>query len=283
MHFFYMDESGCTGANLEDANQPIFVLGGISVADQKWNNTQTAYSKIISSYFDGSIPEDFELHSLELLSPKGEGPFAGHDIEKRLQLVRDVLGLLDELGHDVFFYAIEKEVLNGRECDFDFRFDYKTPYLCSFDYLVTYINWHVKKNLGHTARGLIVLDEKDNLHSDIERIVHSRRFEGAVAHRIKWIVEFSYPVDSRKNPMIQISDLVALCLRRFLEIDKGYRDEWPDVVKTFYAECYKTIDSRVRRKKIVERTGKKSKNLNDFMTEIQCKPRTRWKNHYGVQ
>ena len=218
-----------------------------------------------------------------MLSPNGEGPFAGHDIEKRLQLVREVLSLLDELGHDAFFYAIEKEVLNGRECDYDFAFDYKTPYLCAFDYLVTYINWHVKKNLGHTARGLIVLDEKENLHADIERIVHSRRFEGAVAHRVKWVVEFSYPVDSRKNPMIQISDLVALCLRRFLEIDKGYRDSWPEVVKKFYAECYKTIDSRIRRKNIVERTGKKSKNLNDFMSEIQCKPRTRWKSHYGVQ
>lgn len=283
MHFFYMDESGCTGANLKDANQPIFVLGGISIADQKWNNTQTEFSKVIRSYFDGKIPAGFELHSHELLSPKGEGPFAGHAIEKRLQLVRDILGLLDSLGHDAFFFAVEKNVLDSCNCNFDFSYDYKIPYLCSFDYLVTYINWHTKKNLGHTARGLIVLDEKENLHSDIERIVHSRRFEGVAAHRVKWIVEFSYPVDSRKNPMIQISDLVALCLRRFLEIDKGYRDEWPGIVKTFYAECYKTIDARVRRKNIVERTGKNSNNLNDFLAEIQCKPRTRWKNHYGVQ
>ena len=283
MHFFYMDESGCTGANLKDGNQPIFVLGGISIADQKWNNTQTEFSKVIHSYFDGKIPAGFELHSHELLSPKGEGPFAGHGIEKRLQLVRDILGLLDELGHDAFFFAIEKKVLDSCDCNFDFPFDYKNPYRCSFDYLVTYINWHTKKNLGHTARGLIVLDEKENLHPDIERIVHNRRFEGVATHRVKWIVEFSYPVDSRKNPMIQISDLVALCLRRFLEIDKGYRDDWPDLVKTFYAECYKTIDARVRRKNIVERAGKNSKSLNDFLTEIQCKPRTRWKTHYGVQ
>ncbi|WP_197068456.1 DUF3800 domain-containing protein [Aeromonas taiwanensis] len=282
MHFFYMDESGCTGANLKDVNQPIFVLGGISIADQKWNNTQTEFSTVIRNYFDGKVPAGFELHSHELLSPKGEGPFAGHEIDKRLQLVRDILGLLDKLGHDAFFFAIEKNILDQSDCNFDFPFDYKIPYLFSFDYLVTYINWHTKKNLGHTARGLIVLDEKENLHSDIERIVHSRRFEGVAAHRVKWIVEFSYPVDSRKNPMIQISDLVSLCLRRFLEIDKGYKDEWPDVVKTFYAECYKTIDARVRRKNIVERSGKNSRSLNDFLAEIQCKPRTRWKAHYGV-
>lgn len=278
-----MDESGCTGANLEDGQQPIFVLAGISVADQKWNNTQKAFSKILSDYFNGAIPDNFELHSLELLSPKGEGPFENHPIQQRLQLVRNILDLLEDLGHDTFYFAIKKEVLLGSNCDFDFKYDYKTPYLSSFDYLLTYINWHVKKNLGHTARGLIVLDEKENLHEEIEKIVHDRRFQGVEAHRIKWIVEFSYPVDSRKNPMIQISDLVALCLRRFLEIDKGYREGWPDVVKKFYAECYAKISNRLKRKNIVERTGKKSKNLNAFLKELQCKPRVRWKKHYGLQ
>jgi hypothetical protein len=35
MHFFYLDESGDTGENLLDKNQPIFVLGGLSIADKK--------------------------------------------------------------------------------------------------------------------------------------------------------------------------------------------------------------------------------------------------------
>ncbi|WP_143814354.1 DUF3800 domain-containing protein [Lysobacter spongiicola] len=34
MHFFYLDESGDTGANLADPNQPIFVIGGVSVRDE---------------------------------------------------------------------------------------------------------------------------------------------------------------------------------------------------------------------------------------------------------
>ena len=277
-----MDESGCTGKKMDDNDQPIFVLAGISVADQKWNNTQTAFSKIINSYFDKKVPKGFELHSFELLSPKGEGPFAGHKIEKRLQLVRDILGLLDQLGHDAFFYAIEKCELSDSECDFEFCYDHKYPYLMAFDYLVTYINWHVKKNLGHTARGLIVIDEKKDVQKDIEKIIHNRRFEGAASNRVKWIVEFSYPVDSRKNPMIQIADLVALCIRRFLEIEKGYRNTWPDVVKEFYAECYSKVDLRVRKKNIVERTGKKEKNINDFVSQNQCKPKVRWKAQYGL-
>ena len=36
MHFFYLDETGCTGADLISPEQPIFVLGGISVSDDRW-------------------------------------------------------------------------------------------------------------------------------------------------------------------------------------------------------------------------------------------------------
>ena len=46
MHFFYLDESGDTGANLQDAQQPIFVLAGLSIADKKWNNTKTRLDQI---------------------------------------------------------------------------------------------------------------------------------------------------------------------------------------------------------------------------------------------
>jgi hypothetical protein len=36
MHFYYLDEAGCSGGNLSDQQQPIFVLGGLSVSDEKW-------------------------------------------------------------------------------------------------------------------------------------------------------------------------------------------------------------------------------------------------------
>ena len=105
MHFFYLDESGDTGGNLQDDQQPIFVLAGLSVADKKWNNTKEKLDQIISRYFDGNIPVGFGVHSNELLSPNGEGPFLDHDINNRLNLVRELLGLINELGHYVHYFA----------------------------------------------------------------------------------------------------------------------------------------------------------------------------------
>ena len=103
---------------------------------------------------------------------------------------------------------------------------------------------------------MLVLDEKPEHHVSIEAIIQNRRFSGAAAHRVKWIVEFSYPVDSKKNPMIQLSDLVVLCVRRFLECELGYKPNMPEVVKNFYAECFTRITARTKAKKIIERTGK---------------------------
>lgn len=191
MHFFYLDESGDTGTNLQEGQQPIFVLAGLSVADEKWNNTKEHLDQIISGYFNGNIPQRFEVHSNELLSPNGEGPFAGHPTENRLQLVRHLLGLIDELDHHIHFFALEKKSLVNAECGFETVYDSNHPYLLSFDYLTTYMNWHVKKNLGQSARGMIMIDEKKEHHSNIESIIHNRRFEVPNNQKLKWIVEFS--------------------------------------------------------------------------------------------
>jgi uncharacterized protein DUF3800 len=56
VHFFYLDESGDTGTNLGDSDQPIMVLGGISLRDEGWNKTYAEYMKIVDSFFSGSIP-----------------------------------------------------------------------------------------------------------------------------------------------------------------------------------------------------------------------------------
>lgn len=283
MHFFYLDESGDTGANLNDADQSIFVLAGLSVSDKKWNNTKESHDNIISRYFGGQIPVGFELHSTELLSPNGEGPFEGHNIEERLQLTRELLNSIVDVGHNIHYFAIEKSKLIDANCHFVTPYDANHPYLLSFDYLITYMNWHVKENLGQSARGMIVMDEKEEHHESIETIIHNRRFEVPNNQKVKWIVEFSYPIDSRKNPMIQLSDLVALCIRRFLEIEKDYKPDTPDVVKQFYAECFNQIDQRVVGRRLIERNGRNLNYLNDHLSAVQCKPRTQWRRAYGVQ
>jgi len=282
MHFYYLDEAGCTGADLENEQQPIFVLGGVSVRDEGWNKTQEDFARILSNYFGGNVPENFELHAEQLLSPRGDGPFQDHDREQRSILAKNVLSLLNTRSHDVHLFAIEKQKLATEVCATEVNFNLNVPYLVAYDYLLTHINWFVKEKLGRSARGMLIIDAKEQFHPDIEAVTRYRRFEDTAAHRIKWIVEFSYPVDSEKNPMVQLSDLVVFCAKKFFEIEAGYRDNYPAEAKHFFAECFEIIDSRNPKKTLVCRNGRNMDQLNTYLAAVQVKPSRQWKRKYGL-
>jgi len=282
MHFYYIDESGDTGSNLDDPDQPVMVIGGVSVRDEGWNTTQEVLKRRLEGFFGETLNPDFELHADELLSPSGDGPFQGKDRNDRNQLCVDLLNILSERSHHVHYIAIDKQKMKLTPLGMVLSYNPKRPYLLGFDYLMTYINWFIKERLGQSARGMIILDRKDQFHADIERIMRGRRFGGAVTHRVKWIVEFSYAIDSRKNPMIQFSDLVIYCIRRFIEVENGYRNNWPEDAKQFYARCYALIRERLARPTLVKRAGRDMKTLNRYIEVVRIEPRMQWRRHYNL-
>lgn len=283
MHFLYIDETGDTGQDLLNSQQPIFVMGGLSVSDEKWNPTQQKFISIISSYFKGTVPSNFELHAHELLSPLGEGPFDRHDRNERNQLALDILNILVEHSHNVHAIAFSKSAIHEKTCGVNLAFDPKCAYLLGFDYLITQFNHHVKHKLGPSARGLMILDKKLEHHDNIETILHERRFLTVATHRVKWVVEFSYPIDSTKNPMIQIADLVIFCIRKFLEAENGYKESWDQSTKDFFAKCYNVIDSRLTIKQgIIDRPEPKLKKLNEYIQSVNLKPVGQWRRKYNL-
>ncbi len=282
MHFFYTDESGDTGKNLTDPAQPVFVMGGVNLRDEGWNKTQEDLNALLEGYFEADIPEGFELHTHELLSPNGKGPFEGHSMEDRTQLAQDLLNLIVERKHGIHYIAFHKPDVKKVKCGLSLNYHPSMPYLLGFDYLVTYVNWYTKEKLGKSARALMVLDEKQQHRDKIIDILHHRRFGGAKTTRVKWIVDVTYSVDSAKNPMVQLSDLVIFCVRRFLEIENGYRDDWPEEAKQFYAQCFALIESRVGKKGIVSRGEAKLNRLDEYLDEVRCKPKGNWKKRYGI-
>lgn len=282
MHFFYLDESGDTGRDLDNQEQPIMVLGGISLRDEGWNKTTEEFHTIVHNYFHGSVPQDFELHAYELLSLDGRGPFEGHPMGDRLHLACDVLDLILTRKHGVHFIGIDKQAVKNSRCGVSLPFNPMCPYLLAFDYMITYINWLVKQKLGRSARALVILDEKRQFHDTIERITRDRRFDAPLAHRIKWITEISYPVDSRKNVMVQVSDLVVFCIRRFLEIEHSHRPGWPQRAKDFYAQRYDKLMSRVAKKSVVERQGRDMDRLNKYIAAVTCNPIGLWRSRYSL-
>ena len=279
MHFYYIDETGCNGRDLTQEQQPIFVLGGLILRDEGWNKTHIEFQKIISAYFENAVPEHFEFHTQDLFSNNGTGHFEGHSRDQRNQLINEILDLVISRKHHYYYFGIDKAKLNAYDTTQVRDRDYvelKTPYLIAYDYLITAYEKYTKEKLGRSARAMVILDEKDTFIREIEAITRFRRFENAIGKRVKWIVEFSFPVDSEKNTMIQISDLLLYLTRKYLEIENGYKDDFSANVKNIFRDFYRKVNVRLIYKRIQTETGRNSDYYNNFIQDICSLPTARW-------
>lgn len=280
MHFFYMDETGCTGADLGNAEQPIFVIGGIDVTDEKWRETHALIRETLAKFFDGKLPENFELHSAELVN--GEGFFADKKRDDRNALVHSLLDVIARRGHGIHFVGINKARLAAAPLAEHAVIDCRIPYQLGFNYLVTYIERYVGERLGKTARGMIILDKKDIYQEQIDALTDFRRYEVPGVRKLKRIVEFSYPVNSIRHPMIQLSDLVIFLTRKFLECENGYRPDWSVEAKNFFATCYAKITDRTKWSDLIECPGPEEAGAATTLATCHSTHRRQWRAQYQL-
>ena len=275
MHFYYLDEAGCTGEDLQNAEQPIFVAGGILVRDEGWNKTKEEFDKVIREYFDNEVPINFELHTNDLFSANGSGFFKGHTREARNDLLLSLLDLISDRSHHIAYVAIDKNRLKEADPTQIKTKDYlghKTPYVLAYDYLISKFEWYTKEKLGRSARGMLIIDVKEQYSNEITKITNHRRYIAPKVQKVKWLTEFTYAVDSKKNPMIQLSDMVCFLVKKFMEVEHGYRETYPANVKEVFRDFYSKIHDRLIRKNIFEETGRNSSHYNDYMQEVACFP-----------
>lgn len=282
MHFFYLDESGDTGRNLSDPDQPVLVLAGVCVRDKAWNTTQEKLRKLFQEFFGNSLPSGFEFHAKDALCPAGEGFFVGRSMAERTQLAKNILTLLVDQSHGTFYTALDKAKIRDSELDLTIEYNHRRAYPLAFDANLSAINQHVKNRLGRSARGMVFFDEKETHHSDVRALMMARRYEVPKVHRIKWVVEYGHPLDSRANPMIQLADLVAYSVRRFLEAEHGYRPNWSDATTRFCAECYEVVDSRLLWKTATHRPEVTHRALGPYLEDALLKPRNGWRSRYAL-
>jgi hypothetical protein len=106
MHLIYLDESGNTGTNLSDPQQPVFVLAALIVPEAVWLNLEKRLVESIQKYFP-ERPHDFEVHTNELLNPRGF--FRAFPMDHRLDFYRSWLSIAASLQLRLVSRAIVKK------------------------------------------------------------------------------------------------------------------------------------------------------------------------------
>jgi hypothetical protein len=277
MHFLYIDEAGSTGANLSDVQQPIFVMAGLTVSDEKWRKTSQAIREKLVSYFgrDAALASDFELHACELLSPNGDGPFAGHDRDQRNDLALGLLELIAERGHYLFQVPVCKAKLADISAPSqDWGFDWFHPWQFAFSLQITMFEEFLRgPDTGSTSTGLAIVDHDDNC-VEFVRTHTGRRQDDTGWKELKKIVEIGYSASSHANPLIQLTDLAAFTLKKYYELETAIADSWPSAARDFYERCKNTVWSRVKFKELSFRKLNVHSSLVDHAKAVRKPGRT---------
>jgi hypothetical protein len=66
MHLVYLDESGNTGTDLKDVQQPVFVLAALIVPETCWQELESELLKALGPFFPSTPLEELEIHGGDL-------------------------------------------------------------------------------------------------------------------------------------------------------------------------------------------------------------------------
>lgn len=272
MHLCYVDEAGSTGKNLKDKQQPVFVMAGVLVSDEKWRKTESEIRQVIKSAYGVAVPPDFELHASELLAPEGAGPFAGWERDRRNQLALDVLNLVEGRKHQVLLQiAHKKQVEATPSPGKGFGFDWKDPWEVGFAAVLTMAEEFLRSNrTGPSSTGMVVIDHEPT-YLEVVR-THSRDRQLATGWRqVRKVMEIGYSAVSHANPMIQLADLVAFTMKKWSESQAGYGKTWPPEAAPFYQECRDLVWGRVEFKMLKFTKLKVPEEFVDYLKTIRSK------------
>ena len=246
MHLCYVDESGSTGRDLGNGEQPVFTMAGVLVSDEKWRKSDRAVVELLGKAIGGPVPEGFELHACDLLSPDGQGPFEGWERQKRNELALAILDLLPERRHQVLLQQVHKPRMAGatipkREYGVEWQYPWDVCLAAMFTLFEEYLR---SGRTGRSSTGMMIIDHEQSYLALVRERSKERRRAGGW-RQLRKVMEIGYSAMSHANPMIQLADLVAFTMRKWGESKAGYGSSWPPEAHQFFQECHDRIWPRV--------------------------------------
>lgn len=271
MHLCYVDESGSTGSDLTNPQQPVFVMAGLLVSDERWRGTEKLVRDQLIAFFGGNaLPAGFELHAHQLLSPNGDGPFAGKPREERNALALALLKIPSDRNHQVLVQVIDKaKMASATPPDKDYGFDWKHPWDLSLAATLTMVEEYLRgPGTGSTSTGMVFIDHEDS-YLDLVRDRSKLRRESGGWRELKKVMEIGYSAVSHANNMIQLVDLIAYTMKKRAESKGGYGASWPPEAHTFAEECHELIWPRTKYKNLIFNKLNVPADLIDYLKLVR--------------
>ncbi len=219
MFLVYIDESGNTGLNFKDNQQPVFLLSALIIHSSQWFQAEKDFHFILDKYLGDNTGDDFELHAIALKT--GSGIFKTLPLEKRILFRNEIL----ELIHSYKFHLIYRRIIKKAYENFCIE-QYGTgikvdPYIMALPFVCMEVNDYLKKQKG--ALGMLIFDEQKQYLSDIERSLKLLRLSSDSILKTTHLIEKGFFVNSKHSFAIQLVDMASYYVRKYEESKSGFK------------------------------------------------------------
>lgn len=219
MYLIYVDESGNSGSNLSDKQQPIFLLCAMILAEDRWLPLEMDLRAALDKFIPEPRSEKFEVHGVEVRN--GRQWMGDKTPAERIAFRDQWMDLAAKHGVKIVYRAIEKVRYKKWITDTFPAGVVINPHVAAFA-LVSRVVDDYLKSLPKSPLGIFISDENKEIVGDVEKLIRLFRVE-AGALRMGQIVEKGFFIQSHKSLLIQLCDLFAICLRKHEEAKTGGR------------------------------------------------------------
>jgi len=220
MNLIYIDESGNTGLNLKDPQQPIFLLAAMVLHSTKWFALEKDFYSILEEFLGKDLANKTELHAIDLKARRKN--FKDITPENSL-LIRDkMLQLLLDYEIPIIYRRIIKSSFN-KFCEENYGPGIKIdPYIMALPFVCTEVNHFLQKK-GEHELGMFIFDEQKENLNEAERSLRTLRLDQNSILKTTNIIEKGFFIDSSKSFAIQITDMATHYIRKYEEHKQNIR------------------------------------------------------------
>ena len=212
MVLLYMDESGSTGTDYDNKQQPIFVLASICVEDTKWHELNNLFNTQKTSILP--ILKEHEIHTNELFNSSKKSIFNQYDWHDNFKTLEKLVDLIVNLDICAYYIAIDKKEFK-KSINKTFNNAIKIdPYIYSFRFMYDNISYILHAN---KKRGIIFLDDILNIPEQLHNIYP------VLFKNNNTMIEEALFLDSQHSNFIQIADVFAFYIDKYFSITRGYK------------------------------------------------------------
>ena len=217
MHLVYIDESGSTGVNLSDQEQPIFVLAALIVPETCWLELERDLEQSLSKLCPALYAAGAEIHATDLRT--GRGDFKGAAVAERIAIRDQWLQIAAKHNLRLVYRAIVKRRFHNWLVSEFGSGVVINPHVAAFPLIARVVNEYLT-TLPGMALGMFISDENKEIVRDVEKSIKVLRGTDGTL-KLGRIVEKGFFIDSAKSRILQLCDVCAMSVRKKEERKEG--------------------------------------------------------------